>query len=94
MIRNKARLVAKRYNQEKETDFDETYAPVARLKAIRLLLIFAFYIDFKLYQIDIKNIFLNNFIIEEIFIEQSSDFENYAFSNHVFKLNKALYGLK
>ena len=70
------------------------YAPVARLEAIRLLLVFAYYINFKLYQMDVKNIFLNNYIIERIFVEQPHKFENQALSNHVFKLNKTFYGLK
>ena len=62
IIRNKARLVAKGYNQEEGIDFDETYAPVARLEAIRLLLAFACYMNFKLFQMDIKSAFLNGFI--------------------------------
>ena len=69
VVRNKARLVAKKYNQEEEIDFDETYAPVVRIEAIRLLLVFTYYMDFKLYQMNVKNIFLNNFITEEVFIE-------------------------
>ena len=94
IIRNKARLVAKGYNQEEGIDFDETYAPVARLEAIRLLLVFACYINFKLFQMDVKSAFLNGFISEQVFVEQPPGFENHAFPNHVFKLNKALYGLK
>ena len=50
--------------------------------------------NFKLYQIDVKNIFLNDFIAKEIFVEQSFDFENHPYPNHIFKLNKALYNLK
>ena len=69
MVRNKARLIAKGYNQEEWIDFDETYAPVARLEAIRLLLAFASYINFKLFQIDVKSTFLNGYIAEEDFIE-------------------------
>ena len=61
--------MAKRYNQEEEIDFDETYAPVARLEAIRLLLAFACFMNFKLFQMDIKSIFLNGHIFEEVFIE-------------------------
>jgi len=55
VIRNKARLVAKGYNQEEGIDYEETYAPVARLKAIRMLLAFASVMDFKLYQMDVKS---------------------------------------
>ena len=93
-IRNKARLIAKGYNQEERIDFDETFAHVARLEAIKLLLAYVCFINFKLFQMDVKSIFLNSYITEEVYVEQPSDFENHAFPNHVFKLNKALYGLK
>ena len=62
VVRNKARLVAQGYNQEEGIDFNETFAPVARLKAIRLLLAFACHMKFKLFQMDVKNAFLNGFI--------------------------------
>ena len=65
ITRNKARLVAKGYNQEEDIDYDETYAPIARLEAIRMLLAYASYMNFKLYQMDVKSIFLNGFIEEE-----------------------------
>ena len=94
IIRNKARLVAKGYNQEKDIDYDETFAPVARLEAIRMLLTFASFMNFKIYQMDIKSAFLNGFIEEEVYVEQPSGFEKFYFPNHVFKLSKALYGLK
>ena len=94
VTRNKARLVAKGYNQEEGIDFDETFAPVARLEAIRLLLAFACFMDFKLFQMDVKSAFLNGFIEEEVYVEQPPGFENHEFPNHVFKLHKALYGLK
>ena len=64
VIRNKARLVAKGYNQEEGIDYEETYAPVARLEAIRMLLAYASIMDFKLYQMDVKSAFLNGFIQE------------------------------
>ena len=64
ITRNKARLVAKGYNQEEGIDYDETFAPVARLEAIRMLLTFASFMDFKLYQMDVKSAFLNGFIEE------------------------------
>ncbi|GKB64779.1 retrovirus-related pol polyprotein from transposon TNT 1-94 [Tanacetum coccineum] len=83
--RNKARLVAQWYNQQEGIDFDETYAPVARLESIRILLMYDCDHNFKLYQMDVKSAFLNGFINEEV------DFEK---PNHVFKLKKALYGLK
>ena len=94
VIRNKARLVAKGYAQEEGLDYDETFAPVARLEAIRILLAFACYKDFKLFQMDVKSAFLNGYINEEVYVEQPQGFENEAFQEHVFKLSKALYGLK
>ena len=94
IIRNKARLVAKGYNQEEGIDYEETYAPVARLEAIRLLLAFASSMNFKLQQMDVKSAFLNDYIQEEVYVNQPPGFENHKFPNHVFKLKKALYGLK
>ena len=94
IIRNKARLVAKRYNQQEGIYFDEAYVPVARLEVIRLLLVFACYMDFKLFQIDIKSTFLNGYLSKNIFVEQPPGFENHVYSDYVYKLNKALYGLK
>ncbi|KAK9011528.1 hypothetical protein V6N11_044376 [Hibiscus sabdariffa] len=94
IVRNKARLVAQGYTQEDGIDFDETYAPVARMEAIRMLLAFACHHEFKLFQMDVKSAFLNGFINEEVYVEQPPGFEDPKFSNHVFKLSKALYGLK
>ena len=94
IIRNKARLVAQGYNQEESIDFDETFAPVARLEAIRMLLAFACFRDFKLYQMDVKSAFLNGFINEKVYVKQLPGFEDHAFPNYIFKLSKALYGLK
>ncbi|KAK8578905.1 hypothetical protein V6N13_142162 [Hibiscus sabdariffa] len=94
IVRNKARLVAQGYTQEEGIDFDETYAPVARMEAIRMLLAFACHHEFKLFQMDVKSAFLNGFISEEVYVEQPPSFEDPNFPNHVFKLSKALYGLK
>ena len=69
VTRNKARLIAKGYNQEEEIDFDETFALVARLKAIRLLLAYASSMDIKLYQMDVISTFLNGIINEEVYVE-------------------------
>ncbi|XP_042953597.1 uncharacterized protein LOC122290115, partial [Carya illinoinensis] len=66
----------------------------ARLEAIRMLLAYACYKDFKLFQMDVKSAFLNGFINEEVYVEQPPGFENHISPNHVFKLTKALYGLK
>ncbi|KAI4385690.1 hypothetical protein MLD38_003685 [Melastoma candidum] len=94
VVRNKARLVAKGYSQSERIDYDETYAPVARLEAIRLLLAYAFYNDFKLFQMDVKSAFLNGEIKEEVYVDQPPGFEDPKKHDHVYKLDKALYGLK
>ncbi|XP_057990561.1 uncharacterized protein LOC131172945 [Hevea brasiliensis] len=94
VVRNKARLVAQGYNQEEGIDFDETFAPVARIEAIRMLCAFACYKDFMLYQMDVKSAFLNGYIDEEVYVAQPPGFENHEHPNHVYKLTKALYGLK
>jgi hypothetical protein len=94
VVRNKARLVAQEYTQVEGLDFGETYAPVARLKAIRILLAYAYAHNIKLYQMDVKNVFLNSYINEEVYVEQPPGFENDKKPDHVFKLKKVLYGLK
>ncbi|GJW49873.1 retrovirus-related pol polyprotein from transposon TNT 1-94 [Tanacetum coccineum] len=91
---NKARLVAQGYNQQEGIDYDETYAPVARLESIRILLAYACALDFKLFQIDVKSAFLNGFINEEVYVAQPSGFIDFEKPDHVYKLKKALYGLK
>ncbi|GJU09216.1 retrovirus-related pol polyprotein from transposon TNT 1-94 [Tanacetum coccineum] len=92
--RNKARLVAQGYNQQEGIDYDETYAPVARLESIRILLAIACANDFKLYQMDVKSAFLNGFINEEVYVAQPLGFIDFQKPNYVYKLKKALYGLK
>jgi hypothetical protein len=94
VTRNKARLVAQGFTQIEGLDFGETYAPVARLESIRILLAFATHNDFKLYQMDVKSAFLNGLISELVYVEQPPGFEDSKFPNHVYKLHKALYGLK
>ena len=94
VTRNKARLVAKGYSQVEGLDFDETFAPVARLESIRILLAYATHHEFKLYQMDVKSAFLNGPIKEEVYVEQPPGFEDEEYPNHVYKLHKALYGLK
>ncbi|KAH9744422.1 Integrase catalytic domain-containing protein [Citrus sinensis] len=94
VVRNKARLVTQGYNQEEGIDFDETFAPVARLESIRMLLAYACHKDFILYQMDVKSAFLNGYIMEEVYVKQPPGFENEKFPDHVYKLSKALYGLK
>ena len=75
-------------------DFDETFAPIARLEAIRMLLTYTSCMNIKQYQMDVKSAFLNGIINEEVYVEQPLGFENHEFLNHVYKLNKTLYGLK
>jgi hypothetical protein len=75
-------------------DFGETFASVARLEAIRILLAFAASKGFKLYQMDVKIDFLNGVIQEEVYVREPLGFENPKFPNRVYKLSKALYGLK
>jgi hypothetical protein len=94
VTRNKARLVAKGYSQVEGLDFDETYAPIARLESNRILLAYATYHGFKLYQMDVKSAFLNGPIKEEVYVEQPPDFEDGEYPTHVYKLSKALYRLK
>jgi hypothetical protein len=94
VTRNKARLVAKGYSQVEGLDFGETYALVARLESIRILLAYATHHGFKLYQMDVKSAFLNGPIKEEVYVEEPSGFEDSEYPNHVYKLSKALYGLK
>ena len=91
---NKARLAAKGYNQEEGIDYDETYAPVARLEAVRLLLAFSCIKGFKLFKMDVKSAFLNGYINEEVFVSQPPGFEDHQHPEYVFKLKKALYRLK
>jgi hypothetical protein len=94
VVRNKARLVAQGYTQVKGLDIGETYAPVVRLEAIRILLAYACTHNIKLYQMDVKSGFLNGYINEKVYVEQPSDFEDDKKLNHIYKLKKVLYGLK
>jgi hypothetical protein len=94
VVRNKARLVAQGYTQVEGLDFGETYASVARLEAIRILLAYACAHNIKLYQMDRKSVFLNGYINEFVYVEQPPNFENEKTHNHVYKLRKALYDLK
>jgi hypothetical protein len=94
VVRNKARLVAQGYNQVEGLDFGETFAHVAHLEAIRILLAFATSKGFKLYQMDMKSAFLNGVIQEEVYVRQPPGFESPKYPDRVYKLSKALYGLK
>jgi hypothetical protein len=93
-VRNKARIVAQGYSQVEGLDFEETFAPVARIEAIRILLAFVVSKGFKLYQMDVKSAFLNSVIHEEVYVSQPPGFESPRYPDRVYKLSKALYGLK
>nr|GEW95160.1 retrovirus-related Pol polyprotein from transposon TNT 1-94 [Tanacetum cinerariifolium] len=93
MIRNKARLVAQRHTQEKGIDYDEVFAPVARIKAIRLFLVYASFKDFVVYQMDVKSVFLYGKIKEEVYVCQPSGIEDPDFPDRVYMVEKELYGL-
>ena len=94
VVRNKARLVAQGFCQKEGIDYKETFAPIAHLEEIRILLAFAAVRGFKLFQMDAKSAFLNGYIEKEVYVRQPPGFENPKFSKLVFKLHKALYGLK
>nr|GEU35395.1 hypothetical protein [Tanacetum cinerariifolium] len=93
VIRNKARLVAQGYTKEEGIDYDKVFAPVARIKAIRLFLAYALFKDFMVYQMDVKSAFLYGKIKKEVYVCQLPGFEDPDFPNRVYKVEKALYGL-
>ena len=94
VIRNKARLVAQGYSQQEGIDYTESFAPVARLEAIRLLFSYVVNHNITLYQMDVKSAFLNGVISEEVFVKQPPVFEDLKHPDYVYKLKKSLYGLK
>ncbi|GJS47974.1 reverse transcriptase domain-containing protein [Tanacetum coccineum] len=94
ILKNKARLVAHGYRQEEGIDFEESFAPVARLEAIRIFLAFAAHLNMVVYQMDVKTTFLNGNLREEVYVSQPDRFVDKDNPNHVYRLKKALYGLK
>ncbi|KAJ9535875.1 hypothetical protein OSB04_un000963 [Centaurea solstitialis] len=94
VTRNKARLVAKGFKQQAGIDYDETFAPVARIEAIRIFLAYAAHKNFTVYQMDVKTAFLNGELKEEVYVSQPEGFVDHTKPNHVYILDKALYGLK
>nr|GFA24261.1 retrovirus-related Pol polyprotein from transposon TNT 1-94 [Tanacetum cinerariifolium] len=94
VIRNKARLIAVGYSQQEGIDYYETFAPVARIEAIRLFLAYAAHKDFTVFQIDVKTSFLNGILKEEVYVGQPPGFVSKQYPDHVYALDKALYGLK
>ena len=94
VIRNKSRLVAQGYTQMEGIDFNETFALVARLESIRILLAIFSHLNFKLYQMDVKSAFLNGMLQKKVFVEQLKGFVDPHRPDDVYKLKRALYGLK
>nr|GFA10984.1 retrovirus-related Pol polyprotein from transposon TNT 1-94 [Tanacetum cinerariifolium] len=94
ILKNKARLVVCGYRQEEGIDFEESFAPVARLEAIWIFLAYAAHKNMVVYQMDVKTAFLNGNLREEVYVSQSDGFVDPDNPNHVYKLKKALYGLK
>ncbi|GJR06246.1 putative ribonuclease H-like domain-containing protein [Tanacetum coccineum] len=93
IVRNKARLVAQGYKQEEGIDYDEVFAPVARVKEIRLFLAFASFMNFPVYQMDVKSAFLYGTIEEEVYVSQPLGFVDPEYPEKVYNVEKALYGL-
>nr|GFB73620.1 retrovirus-related Pol polyprotein from transposon TNT 1-94 [Tanacetum cinerariifolium] len=94
ILKNKARLVAHGYRQEEGIDFEESFAPVARLEAIQIFLAYAAHKNMVVYQMDVKTAFLNGNLREEVYVSQPNGFVDQDNPNHVYKIEKALYGLK
>ncbi|GJV80787.1 retrovirus-related pol polyprotein from transposon TNT 1-94 [Tanacetum coccineum] len=94
VLKNKARLVARGYRQEEGIDFEESFAQVARLEAVRIFIAFAAHMNMVVYQMDVKIAFLNGIICEEVYVSQPDRFVDGGNPNYVYKLKKALYGLK
>ncbi|GKD62927.1 retrotransposon protein, putative, ty1-copia subclass, partial [Tanacetum coccineum] len=90
----KARLVAKGFTQTYGVDYEETFSPVADIRAIRILIAIAAYYDYEIWQMDVKTAFLNGHLAEEVYMEQPEGFVNPKYPNHVCKLKRSIYGLK
>ncbi|GJS09486.1 putative ribonuclease H-like domain-containing protein [Tanacetum coccineum] len=94
VVRNKTRLVAKGYRQEEGIDFEESFAPVARLEAVRIFIAYTAHKNITIFQMDIKTAFVNGHLKEEVYVSQPEGFIDPEFPDHVYRLKKALYGLK
>jgi hypothetical protein len=92
--RNKSTLVAQGFSQKEGIDYEETFAPVVRLEAIRILLAFVVAKGFKLFQMDVKSAFLNGVKEEEVYVKQPPGFESELYPHRVYRLKRALYGMK
>nr|GEV17425.1 retrovirus-related Pol polyprotein from transposon TNT 1-94 [Tanacetum cinerariifolium] len=94
IIRNKSRLVVRGYRQEDGLDFEESFAPVARMEAIRIFLAYAAHKSFTVFQMDVKTAFLHGLLKEDVYVCQPEGFIDSDHPSYVYKLKKALYGLK
>nr|GEZ60162.1 retrovirus-related Pol polyprotein from transposon TNT 1-94 [Tanacetum cinerariifolium] len=94
ILKNKARLVARGYRQEEGINFEESFAPVARLEAIRIFLAYAAHKNMVVYHMDVKTTFLNGNLRENVYVNQPDGFVDPDNPNHMYKLKKALNGLK
>ncbi|GJT47970.1 retrovirus-related pol polyprotein from transposon TNT 1-94 [Tanacetum coccineum] len=94
VVRNKTRLVAKGYKKEEGIDFEESFAPVARLEAVRMFIAYVAHKNITTFQMNVKTDFLNGPLKEEVYVSQPEGFIDPKFPNHVYRLKKALYGLK
>jgi hypothetical protein len=94
VVRNKSRLVTQGSSQKEGIDYEETFAPIARLEVIRILLAFSVAKGFKLHQMDVKSAFLNGVLEVEVYLRQPPGFDSEKYLHRVYKLRKALYGLK
>nr|GFB34430.1 retrovirus-related Pol polyprotein from transposon TNT 1-94 [Tanacetum cinerariifolium] len=94
VIRNKTRLVVRGYRQEEGIDFEESFAPVARMEAIRIFLAYVAHKSFIAFQMDVKTAFLHGTLKEDVYVCQPDIFIDADHPSHVYKLKKALYGLK
>ncbi|GJT10778.1 retrovirus-related pol polyprotein from transposon TNT 1-94 [Tanacetum coccineum] len=94
VVRNKTRLVAKGYKQEEGIDFEESFAPVARLEAVRMFIAYAAHKNITIFQMDVKTAFLNGPLKEEVYVSQPKGFIDPEFPYHVYRLKKTLYSLK
>lgn len=94
IVKYKARLVAKGYAQLQGVDYEEVFAPVARMETVKMLLALAAYANWQIHHMDVKSAFLNEVLLEEVYVKQPPGFVKKENAGKVLKLNKALYGLK
>jgi len=94
VVKYKARLVARGFLQKHGVDYEEVFSPIARLETVRVVVAHASMQRWKIHQLDVKSVFLNGELEEEVYVEQPTGFVKQGSENKVLKLRKALYGLK